>query len=110
MSSFVKICPKCGQHNPEYENTCVVCTNFIGIETPIAASSSAGETPLTRIEALDAPSADQAQLTPLTAQRTVARPLQESLYLQVLGSEQRSLRQQRRTADHAEHSHPWRRV
>lgn len=88
MSSFIKICPKCGHHNPEYENTCVLCTDFIGMETPIAASSIATETPETSVDVLDAQSADQGQLTTLTAPQTAPTPLQATLYLQVLGADQ----------------------
>lgn len=32
MTEFVKICPKCGTPNPEYENLCAECGQFIGME------------------------------------------------------------------------------
>jgi hypothetical protein len=78
MSSFIKICPRCGHHNPEYENACAVCTDFIGMETPIPTSAGM----------LEHQSADQAQSITLTAPQTAPAQLQPTLYLQVLGSEQ----------------------
>ncbi len=35
MTEFVKICPKCGNCNPEYENTCSACNQFIGMEAAV---------------------------------------------------------------------------
>jgi pSer/pThr/pTyr-binding forkhead associated (FHA) protein len=32
MTEFVKICPQCGQANPEYEHLCGQCNHFIGLE------------------------------------------------------------------------------
>ena len=43
MPTFIKVCPKCGHHNPEYENACVVCTYFIGMETPVPAPAGGDE-------------------------------------------------------------------
>lgn len=40
MTKFVKVCPKCSHHNPEYENICGQCQHFIGMEAPVKASSS----------------------------------------------------------------------
>ena len=37
MADFVRICPKCGRANPEYENLCVACDQFIGMENAIPA-------------------------------------------------------------------------
>jgi len=88
MSSFIKICPKCGHHNPEYENACAVCTDFIGMETPIPAQSPAVEPTQTSAGVLEAQSADQVQLTAVTASQTAPARLQSTLYLQVLGSDQ----------------------
>lgn len=34
MTEFVKICPKCKHHNPEYATVCERCTYFIGMEQP----------------------------------------------------------------------------
>ncbi len=39
MAEFVRICPRCGSDNPEYENTCQQCDYFIGMETPVAKTS-----------------------------------------------------------------------
>lgn len=36
MADFVKICPQCQAINPEYENICTQCGQFIGMETPVA--------------------------------------------------------------------------
>lgn len=47
-SGFVKICPKCGTSNPEYENLCQECGFFIAMEPAQAAptpSPQAKETP-----------------------------------------------------------------
>jgi hypothetical protein len=80
MTTFVKICPKCGHRNPEYENACSVCTHFIGMETP---------------QAITAPTVSKSQTSPtLDAPRAVARPADAhlpettALYLQVLGDSQ----------------------
>ncbi len=35
MVEFVKICPKCGDINPEYENLCAKCRQFIGMESSV---------------------------------------------------------------------------
>ncbi len=91
MTTFVKVCPKCGQHNPEYENACSICTNFIGMETPIPASQALHE-PATPAE----PSNGTAHTHSSTA---VASPASknadtgatsppETLYIQVLNSDQ----------------------
>jgi len=41
MTEFIKICPKCQHLNPEYENICSQCQQFIGMEAavpkPVAA-------------------------------------------------------------------------
>ena len=88
MSTFIKICPKCGQHNPEYENVCTVCTDFIGMETPIPAPSPASEQALTSAGVLEHQSADQSRLISATASQAAPAQLQPTLYLQVLGSKQ----------------------
>jgi hypothetical protein len=85
MSTFIKICPKCAQHNPEYENACVACGYFIGMETPVASTpveaSAAAEGAEVHPQAAE-PGARQAvpQASPSQGQST--------LYLQVLGSDQ----------------------
>jgi pSer/pThr/pTyr-binding forkhead associated (FHA) protein len=81
MTTFVKICPKCGHHNPEYENACSVCTHFIGMETSQAVTASP---------------ASKSQTSPsIAAPQAVARPVDShlpsettALYLQVLGDSQ----------------------
>ncbi len=88
MSTFIKICPKCGQHNPEYENVCTVCTDFIGMETPIPAPSPASEPALTSAGVLEHQSADQSRLISATASQAAPAQLQPTLYLQLLGSKQ----------------------
>lgn len=35
MTEFVKICPRCKQANPEYENVCTSCQQFIGMEPAV---------------------------------------------------------------------------
>lgn len=105
MASFIKICPKCGHANPEYENACTVCTYFIGMETPVAASGAQQEVPQPSSEAAasgtpeagpDRARDQQAQASSVGATASAgehvaparafaARP---SLYLQVFGSEQ----------------------
>lgn len=102
MADFIKICPKCGHTNPEYENACTVCTYFIGMETPVAASTAATKAaktpPSEAAPAPNSPSVDtsspHAQSDATTSdsstavapvRRFAARP---SLYLQAGGTEQ----------------------
>ncbi|MEI6412634.1 MAG: FHA domain-containing protein [Pseudomonadota bacterium] len=44
MTLYVKVCPRCGQVNPEYQSLCEMCGYFIGQEAaqtdPAAADSS----------------------------------------------------------------------
>jgi len=40
MTDFVRICPKCGHSNPEYENACSACNQFIGMEAAVPRSAS----------------------------------------------------------------------
>ncbi len=35
MTEFVRICPRCGHTNPEYENLCAKCQQFIGMEPSV---------------------------------------------------------------------------
>ena len=90
MRTFVKICPKCGQHNPEYENACSVCAHFIGMETPVPASTTQGERiapePIIRTEAPRV-ATDEARTT-ATATATDSTAASQTLYLQVLNSNQ----------------------
>jgi hypothetical protein len=89
MPIFIKVCPKCGHHNPEYENACAVCTDFIGMETPIPAPSSASQPqPASAGELEDDQSIGQLQTGTVTAPQTARAQMQPTLYLQVLGSEQ----------------------
>lgn len=39
MAEFVKVCPKCGEINPEYENLCRGCQLFIGMEPSVVRAS-----------------------------------------------------------------------
>ncbi|MEA2080562.1 MAG: FHA domain-containing protein [Pseudomonadota bacterium] len=87
MSTYIKVCPKCGHHNPEYENACAACPCFIGMETPVPAPSSASEPAHTSAGVLEHQSADQAPSTTVTPPQTAPAQLQSTLYLQVLGSD-----------------------
>jgi hypothetical protein len=42
MAEFVRICPRCGQTNPEYENLCGACNQFIGMEAAVPAPPPTG--------------------------------------------------------------------
>lgn len=35
MTEFVRICPRCSHINPEYENLCAECQQFIGMEPSV---------------------------------------------------------------------------
>jgi hypothetical protein len=41
MTEYVRVCPRCDQATPEYENICAYCQNFIGMEEAVLASSIA---------------------------------------------------------------------
>ena len=88
MSSFIKICPKCGHHNPEYENACTQCGDFIGMETPIPAPSPLDDTTNSGDDVVNLDSADPAQPASQTTPQAAPTALQPTLYLQVLGSDQ----------------------
>ncbi len=90
MTTFIKVCPKCGQHNPEYENACSVCTHFIGMETPVRTSNTRSDhvapEPSIRAEALRVTS----NVAPPTASATGTESTApaQTLYLQVLNTDQ----------------------
>jgi hypothetical protein len=44
MPQFVKICPKCGRSNPEYENICTDCQQFIGMEPAVPKPAESRQT------------------------------------------------------------------
>ncbi|CAK0754251.1 putative FHA domain-containing protein [Gammaproteobacteria bacterium] len=105
MTDYVRICPRCGQINPEYDNLCTTCLHFIGMEEAVPASTSAtvadGAThpadtttapttipsPIHRSAATMPPSSPTPQLAPLNpigeplTQRFV--PTEPSLFLEV---------------------------
>ncbi len=43
MPEFVKICPRCGRANPEYENLCADCQQFIGMEPAVPRPTDGGQ-------------------------------------------------------------------
>lgn len=61
MNDFVKICPKCGYHNPEGENICRHCSHFLGLVRPIPETDPEIETPEA---APDLPEIEEVELTP----------------------------------------------
>jgi hypothetical protein len=76
MAEFVRICPKCGHINPEYENLCTACNQFIGMESAVPAAPPMAET-VKRSPVTHSPEAESAQAT----RRYV--PVAESFYLQL---------------------------
>lgn len=90
MTTFVKICPKCGHHNPEYENACSVCTYFIGMETPVQASNTQSELvspePSISTEESEAPIVVAPPVSTTAATEATSPP--QILYLHVLNSDQ----------------------
>lgn len=90
MTTFVKVCPKCGHHNLEYENACSICTNFIGMETPVPASQAQREPvapePTIGAEETRSPTA-VASPASNTVDTDVTSP-PNILYIQVLNSDQ----------------------
>lgn len=77
MAEFVRICPKCAQVNPEYENLCGACGQFIGMEAAVPAPQAAPRKPVPpEPEALVPPKVDE-QAT----RRYVPEP--ESFFLQL---------------------------
>jgi len=45
MTDFVKICPRCGTPNPEYENLCSECGQFVGMEPSVPRPAEAPTPP-----------------------------------------------------------------
>ncbi len=71
MAEFVRICPRCGNANPEYENVCSTCNQFIGMEAAAPAQRSMEG------QIAGAPKSESAQAT----RRYV--PVAESFFLQL---------------------------
>lgn len=74
MAEFVRICPKCGTENPEYEAVCTSCDQFIGMESAVPAPASP------KPETGGAPPEAQTHVPPAT-QRYV--PVADSFFLQL---------------------------
>lgn len=104
MTEFVKICPKCRHSNPEYENICARCQQFIGMESavpkPAAPIQDNKTTELPLSEAADAApsetSAAKEKADP-AQRKEVSEPVQThpemekkplALYLEIAGSQQ----------------------
>jgi hypothetical protein len=72
MSEFVKICPRCGHFNPEYENLCAGCGHFIAMEPSVPRPVPHPVAPPTAAEPqAQAPEPPAAQ----AAQASVASPV-----------------------------------
>ncbi len=67
MPQFVKICPKCGRANPEYENLCGECQQFIGMEPAVPKPAAP---PPTASEPADAAAQPNPVAAPETAPAT----------------------------------------
>ncbi len=80
MAERVRICPRCGRTNPEYENVCTGCDQFIGMEPATAAPP----TPAADPEPDPKPAARQAAAEAPPAQATRRwQPRSEGLYLRL---------------------------
>lgn len=51
MVDFVRLCPKCSHVNPEYENLCAACQQFIGMQPSVLRPEEGGEE-MSRIDAV----------------------------------------------------------
>ena len=66
MPQFVKICPRCGRANPEYENLCADCRQFIGMEPAVPRPTDAGPSGAER-DSVDATASQHPPAPPLQA-------------------------------------------
>lgn len=85
MAEFVKICPQCQQINPEYENLCSGCGQFIGMESPQLRPVAAPKAASAAAPNAPKPSSPPITEAPAPTQRFGASP---SFYLLLDGSEQ----------------------
>ena len=88
-AQFVKICPKCGRSNPEYENLCTGCQQFIGMEpaVPKPVETDRAETaPPAARRAVEPPQAAPQQSAP--TQQPGENPAVPTCYLSVIGAGQ----------------------
>jgi len=67
MTEFVKICPRCGRFNPEYENLCGGCGQFIAMEPslPRPPEPAAAPQPIPEPATAPAPRDQGLRLTPI---------------------------------------------
>lgn len=61
MADFVKICPQCGQVNPEYQNICSQCQQFIAMEPSIPRPKAPATSPPQTVPAVAPPPSPVAQ-------------------------------------------------
>ena len=84
MSDFVKICPKCGDHNPEGVNTCQKCSHFLGMVRPVPRPAPPSEEPVPEISPAPETIMAPAEPTP----EALAEPATDSpdLYVECLST------------------------
>jgi hypothetical protein len=87
MAEFVRVCPRCGQANPEYENLCSGCNQFIGMEPAVPAPAAASPAPAPEPAPNPAPAGSPPPAPAVPAAQPTRRyvPVAESFYLQLEG-------------------------
>ena len=90
MPQFVKICPKCGQANPEYENLCTACQQFIGMEPAVPKPAETRKTKTEPDSAAESRAEVQSQKAPTIEPKEHPAPPKTTptCYLSLIGADQ----------------------
>lgn len=81
MTDYVRICPRCGQQSPEYENICINCRHFIGMEESVPVPTVEEKTGITSsTPAINSETSTEVVVGSLT-QRFV--PINPALFLEI---------------------------
>ncbi len=89
MTEFVKICPQCRRVNPEYENICVQCQQFIGMEPAIPKPLEKVKEKLEGKVKEKAPNqVTEEKIIPEIIEKEVKKTEDSGLYLKVVSNEQ----------------------
>lgn len=88
MADYVRICPRCGRANPEFENACSACGHFIGMEPAIPQIRSVEAGASSKLASVDADQDVPEEHPSDVTQVQGAAAVDESFYLEHVTSDQ----------------------